>query len=109
MASFNDVERARREGVLLGIPLGDLGWFQSLLMGLATGFAAFFLTTFCAIMSLLVYTETTHHAVDFAWSYRRAGFPVGVVVMALALGYLAFQWVRRMRRRAQRRAEQHAR
>jgi uncharacterized BrkB/YihY/UPF0761 family membrane protein len=104
METANDVERARRDGVLLGIPLGDLGWFQSLLMGLATGFAAFFATTFCAIMVLLVYTETTHHAVDFAWTYRRAGFPVGVVVMALALSYLFVQWGRRMKRRAGRRA-----
>ena len=99
MATANDVERARREGVLLGIPLGDLGWFQSLLMGLATGFAAFFATTFCAIVVLLIYTESTHHAVDFAWTYKRAGFPVGIVVMALALAYLGFQWTRRMARR----------
>ena len=55
MASFNDVARARREGVLLGIPLGDLGWFQSLLMGTAAGFAAFFGVTFVSIISLLVY------------------------------------------------------
>ena len=50
MASHNDVERARRDGVLFGIPLGDLGWFASLLMGVATGMAAFFLTTFVAIV-----------------------------------------------------------
>lgn len=105
MTSFHDVERARREGVLFGIPLGDLGWFQSLLMALATGFAAFFLSTFFAIMSLLFYMEGSHHAVDFAWSYRRVGFPVGVVVMALALSYFGFQWIRRMRRRAQQRAD----
>ena len=104
MATANDVERARRDGVLLGIPLGDLGWFQSLLMGLATGFAAFFATTFVAIMALLFYTESTHHAVDFAWAYRRAGFPAGVVVMALALGYLGLQYARRMSRRAQQRS-----
>lgn len=100
MGSFNNVERARREGVLLGIPLGDLGWFQSLLMGLATGFAAFFATTFVAIIALLIYSQATHRAVDFAWTYKRAGFPVGVVVMAFALSYLGLQWTRRMRRRA---------
>ena len=66
MATANDVERARRDGVLLGIPLGDLGWFQSLLMGVATGFAAFFATTFCAIIALLVYMSATHRPVDFA-------------------------------------------
>jgi hypothetical protein len=102
MATANDVERARRDGVLLGIPLGDLGWFQSLLMGLATGFAAFFATTFCAILVLLVDMSVTHHPVDFAIAYRRAGFPVGVVVMALALSYLGVQWARRMARKSQR-------
>ena len=39
MASYNDVTRARHDGVLFGIPLGDLGWFASLLMGVAVGMA----------------------------------------------------------------------
>ena len=100
MATANDVERARHDGVLLGIPLGDLGWFQSLLMGVATGFAAFFATTFCAIIALLVYMSTTHRPVNFAVAYRLAGFPVGVIVMALALSYLGVQWARRMARKS---------
>ncbi len=99
MASFNDVERARREGVILGIPLGDLGWFQSLIMGVATGFAAFFATTFCAIMALLFYFAFTHRPVDYAVAYKRVGLPVGLVVGAIALLYLAIQWSRRMARR----------
>ena len=100
MATANDVERARREGELFGIPLGDLGWFQSLLMGVATGMAAFFLTTFVAIISLLVYMLATGKNPDFALTYRVAGFPVGVVVMAMALGFLGVQWARRMKRKA---------
>jgi uncharacterized integral membrane protein len=99
MATANDVERARREGELFGIPLGDLGWFQSLLMGVATGMAAFFLTTFLAIIVMLVYMAATGSHPDFALTYRRAGFPVGVVVMALALGFLGVQWARRMARK----------
>lgn len=99
MATANHVERARQEGVIFGIPMGDLGWFASLLMGLATGMTAFFLTTFVAIFTLLIYTSATHQPVDFALAYRRAGFPVGVVVMVLALSYLGFQWVRRMARK----------
>jgi ABC-type dipeptide/oligopeptide/nickel transport system permease subunit len=88
MATANDVERARREGELFGIPLGDLGWFQSLLMGVATGMAAFFGTTFVAIMALRVYMMAT------------GKHPVGVVVMALALGFLGVQWSRRMVRKS---------
>lgn len=99
MAPLTDVERARRDGVLLGIPLGDLGWFQSLLMGAATGMAAFFLSTFAAIVCMLIYMSATHRSVDFAKSYRDFGFPIGVAAMALALSYLGVQWARRMARK----------
>ena len=100
MTTTNDVGQARRDGVLFGIPLGNLGWFQSLLMGVATGMAAFFLTTFLAIVGMLVYMMATGGHPDFAMTYKRAGFPVGVVVMALALGFLGVQWARRMARKS---------
>ncbi len=102
MTTQNDVARARREGQIFGIPLGDLGWFQSLLMGLATGMAAFFLSTFLAIFGLLAFIMVTGRSagsVDFALTYRVVGFPIGVVVMAAALGYLGFQYIRRMKRK----------
>ncbi len=101
MESVHDLARARREGVFLGIPLGDLGWFSSLLMGLATGFAAFFATTFVSIMSLLVYRIASGHNPDFAIAYRDIGFPVGVVVLIAAMTYLAVLYARRMKRRRQ--------
>ena len=100
MESVHDLARARREGVLFGIPLGDLGWFSSLLMGFATGFAAFFLTTFVSIIALLFYKVSSGRNPDFAIAYRDIGFPVGLVVLALALGYLSLQYARRMKRRA---------
>jgi ABC-type dipeptide/oligopeptide/nickel transport system permease subunit len=99
MTTANDVARARREGVLFGIPLGDLGWFQSLLMGVAAGMAAFFLTTFVAIFALLIYSSVAHRMPDFALTYRYSGFPAGVVVMVLSLGFLGVQWGRRMARK----------
>jgi len=37
--------------------------------------------------------------VDYAYSYIRVGLPVGVLVLAAALGYLGTLWVRRMTRR----------
>ena len=99
MESVHDLARARREGVLFGIPLGDLGWFSSLLMGTATGFAAFFLTTFVSIMTLLVYRIASGRNPDFAIAYRDIGFPVGCVVLVLALGYLSVLYARRMARK----------
>lgn len=104
MTSLHHVERARREGTLFGLPLGDLGWFQTLLMGLATGFTAFFLSTFLAIMVFLADTMVTHHTPDFAITYKRIGFPIGVVVGVAALSFLGFQWVRRMIRKGRGRA-----
>lgn len=99
MASPNPTETNRRAGTLFGVPMSDLGFFQSLLMGLATGFAAFFLATALAIFGMLFYTASTHHTPDFALTYKRVGLPVGVVVGVVALSYLGFQWVRRILRK----------
>ena len=87
-------------GYLFGVPLGDLGWFTTLLMSVALGMVAFFAVTFFAIIGVLFYNTATHHAVDFALTYRRAGLPAGVLVLALALGYLGTLWIRRQLRRA---------
>ena len=86
------------EGYLFGVPLGDLGWFASLLMGTAAGFAAFFAATFCGIIGILAFNLATHHAVDLTISYRWIGLPVGLVVLVVALGYLGTLWVRRLTR-----------
>jgi hypothetical protein len=91
--------RAVGGGYLFGVPVGDLGWFASLLIGTATGFAAFFAATFCGIFAILLYNSLTHRAVNYAASYRFIGLPVGVVALILALGYLGIQWVRRIGRR----------
>ena len=87
-------------GYLFGVPLGDLGWFGSLLIGVASGFIAFFASTFCAIVFILVYNTATHGTIDFALSYRRVGFPIGVVVMIAALSYLGTLWLKRILRRS---------
>jgi hypothetical protein len=87
-------------GYLFGVPLGDLGWFTSLLMSFAVGFAAFFAATFFAIFGVLIYNTATHHAVDFALTYKRVGLPVGLLVLVVTLGYLGTMWVRRQLRKA---------
>jgi hypothetical protein len=87
-------------GYLFGIPIGDMGWFGSLLIGVASGFMAFFASTFCAIFFILIYNAAAHGNIDFAMSYRRVGFPVGVIVMAVALSYLGTLWAKRILRRS---------
>jgi hypothetical protein len=87
-------------GYVFGVPVGDLGWFTSLLMGVASGFAAFFAATFCGIFGILIWNTATHGTVDFALSYRAVGLPVGLLVMAVALTFLGTMWVRRMLRKA---------
>ena len=85
---------------LFGIPMGDLGWFASLLMGAAAGFSAFFAATFVGIIGIMVYNSTTHHTVDYALSYQRGGLIVGVATLIIAWGYLGTLWVKRITRKA---------
>jgi hypothetical protein len=102
MDTQNNVAQARRDGVLFGIPLGDLGWFQSLLMGLVSGFVAFFVATFLGIVGFLVYVSATGRplgSVPIENSYRLIGLPVGLLVAVFALGYLAVQYARRLKNR----------
>jgi len=91
--------RVTGAGTLFGVPIGDLGWFASLLMGTATGFAAFFAATFLGIAGILVYNSSTHRNIDFAYSYLRVGLPVGLLALVAALSYLGTLWVRRIARR----------
>jgi len=92
--------KAFGEGYLFGVPVGELGWFASLLMGTAAGFAAFFAATFCAIFAILIYNTAMHRTIDFALSYRVVGFPAGVAMLVVAYSYLATMWVRRALRKA---------
>ncbi len=85
-------------GYVFGAPVRDLGWFSTVLMGLASGMAAFFAATFVGIMSILFWNAAGHHA-DFTVSYRLIGLPIGATVMVAALAYLGTFWVKRIFRR----------
>jgi hypothetical protein len=92
-------QRTFAAGYVFGVPLGNMGWFASLLMGVASGFMAFFAATLCAIVFILIYNSASHNPIDFALSYRLIGLPIGLIVMALALGTLGTLWFRRILRR----------
>jgi hypothetical protein len=100
MAHASDIEpqtgpRTLGGGYLFGIPMGQLGWFASLLIGGATGFMAFFIGTFLGILGIPLYNSATHHAVDMSWTYKAVGLPFGFAVLVLAWGYLGMLWVKR--------------
>jgi uncharacterized membrane protein len=80
---------------VFGIPLGDMGFFHSLLIACIFAVMAFFATCFVAILGLLVYNEAGHHAVDMADVYIYAAAPVGLVALIVALAVLMGFWVRR--------------
>jgi len=82
-------------GRFFGIPVGDFGFFASLLLSFSLGFAAFFGATFLAILALLFYNQGGRHAVDFADSYKLVGLPTGLGVLALSLLFFGFLWIRR--------------
>jgi hypothetical protein len=94
MSSLDKVSGSGDSGRVLGIPLGDLGLFSSLLMAFAFGFLVFFATCFVAILSLLFYNSAGHH-VNMADSYRYIAFPAGLVGLGLALVVLLGLWLRR--------------
>jgi len=85
---------------LFAVPLGRLGWFASVLIGLALGLIAFGLATFVGIASILVYSSATHRAGDYARSYRWGGLTAGLFTLVAAWSYLGVLWARRIFRKA---------
>ena len=92
--------RTFASGYVFGAPVRDFGWFVSLIISVAVGFAGFFAVTFLAIFGILFYNSTMHRAVDFAVAYRDIGLPAGLLVLAMALIYMGMLWVRRVSRKA---------
>ena len=92
--------RKQGPGTLFGVPVGDLGWFTSLIMSIASGFVAFFAATFLAIITILLLNSFAHKNLDFTLSYRAIGLPIGLAVLVLAGVYLGTLWAKRQLRRS---------
>jgi hypothetical protein len=85
---------SRAEGKFFGIPLGDFGFFTSLLIAFAVGFLSFFLFTFLAIVGIVIYNGMGHQ-LNYADSYKYISFPAGCVVLAISLLFFGTLWLRR--------------
>ena len=86
-------------GTVLGFPLKGFGLFTSLLLSFAAAFFTFFASTCIAIFALLAWNLFGHHAVSYADSYLWVGFPLGVLVLVVALPLFGTLWVRAKLRR----------
>src|SRR5271155_3912308 len=92
--NLDQVQPSRAGTTVFGIPLGDFGFFTSLLMTLTVGFLSFFLFTFLAIVGTMIYNGMGHHA-DSAHSYKYISFPAACVVLAASLIFFGSLWIRR--------------
>jgi hypothetical protein len=94
-------EKTGREegGTVLGFPLKGFGLFTSLLLSFAAAFFTFFASTCIAIFALLAWNLFGHHTVSYADSYRWVGFPLGVLVLVVALPVFGTLWLRAKLRR----------
>ena len=54
----------------------------------------FFLSTFLAIVGIMIYNGLGHH-VDYADSYKLISFPIACVMLAASLIFFATLWLRR--------------
>jgi hypothetical protein len=85
---------------LLGIPVGDFGFFATLLVSAAAGALTFFALTFLSIIGVAIYKGISGSAVSMAVSYKYIAFPTACVVLLVSLVYLMTVWVRRKMRQA---------
>ncbi|HEU5351296.1 MAG TPA: hypothetical protein VFU55_06835 [Terracidiphilus sp.] len=86
-------------GTILGFPLKGFSFFQSMLLAVASAFFTFFASTALAIFSLLVWNQIGGHSVNYADTYLYVGFPLGVLVLLLAVPFFGVLWLRARVRR----------
>ncbi len=83
---------------LLGIPVGDFGFFATLLVAASAAMLTFFATTFLSIIGVSIYKGISGSGVSLAVSYKYIAFPTACVVLAVSLVYLMTVWARRKMR-----------
>lgn len=84
----------RQTARFLGFPLEGFNLFPSLLLTVATGFFAFFVATFFAIIGLLVWNGILGHRVNYADTYLYVGLPSGLIALFLAAIVFGTLWIR---------------
>lgn len=85
-----------KDVTFFSIPIGRLGLIASVLIGVACGFIAFFVTFFLAIVGVSIYDMATGTSMlNLTISYRYIAAPVGILVMFACLTYLITLWIRR--------------
>jgi len=82
---------------LFGVPIGRLGFFQSLIIAVAMGFMSFFGLTFLSIIGVAIYKGISGSHITLAISYKYIAFPASILVLLLSLAFLMALWVRRKR------------
>lgn len=84
---------------IFGFPLEGFSLFQSLLLAFASAFLTFFASTCLSIFALLAWNVVGGHAVSYTDTYLYVGFPLGVLVLVVALPLFLVLWVRAKARR----------
>jgi hypothetical protein len=75
-----------------------LDFFTSLLLAVAAAFFTFFASTCIAIFALLAWNQIGHHTVNYADTYLYVGFPLGVLVLIVAVPAQNFRRMRRLQK-----------
>jgi hypothetical protein len=92
-SASSEFPSGRTERTVLGFPLRGFGLFTSLLLSFALALMAFCFATMIAIFSLLI-SKMMGNSPDFSITYRYVGLPASLVVLAIALPFFLFLWIR---------------
>jgi hypothetical protein len=78
-----------------GVPVGDFGFFSSVLIAVALGFITFFGVTFLSIFGLMIYNRAGGHHVTLDTAYKFIALPAGIFMLIVSLAVLLGIWLHR--------------